>query len=583
MSDGKQTFTKEQLKNFSQPLLAEMVSKLLEQQEESNRQIRLLTEQVNLLNQQRYGRHTEKSSQIDHQMVMCFNEAEVLFVDSSELQLKEPTLADVNPENAVQKPAAKKRRPHPKGTRENMLKALPQKDVPCELSGEDLKCECGGTYQKLSEKPETVTRLEFHPATFEVVNYQVYTYRCNHCGDIRRAPGPSALFEGSLATESLLAGIMTGKYVNAAPFRRMEDMFADHNALIRRQTMARWMIMAAFRYFLPLYDRLIQELLSYDIIHADETTVEVSKDERKAGSKSYMWVYTSEGSDPPVVIFEYQKTRAAYHAREFLEDFHGYLCCDGYEGYHSLNPDITVCGCWSHSRRHYANAVKALRKDENRKKELTVSEEALKKIGELFVQDKSYKELSESERKSKRDTELRQKVNDYFEWVQNKIGTVPPKSETGKGLAYSINQKPYLLAFLETANVPMDNSEAERKIRNFVISRKNFVLIDTIGGAEASAILFSMAETAKANRLRPYAYFKYLLEKLQKMPQQKVPDEKRRKDFQDKASWIGHKKEIIAQQRKSDRNNHELQKYLSHLLPWSSDLPEEIKKQENEK
>ena len=297
MSEEKTPFTKEQLKRFSKDLLIEMILSMSGQLTEMNKQMALLTERINVLLGDRYGRRTEKSSEIPHQMEFCFNEAEVLIADATEKQLAEPVIEEII---SGQEPAgtSKKRSSHQKGSREELLKDIPHEEQECCLSKKDLQCECGGVYKEYGDGDGT-TRLEFTPASFKVITYHVKTYRCNKCGDIKRAPGPASLFEGSLATPSLLAGIMTTKYINAMPFYRLETAFANNGAYIRRQTMARWMIMAAERYFSLLLDRMAEELLTEKIIHADETTVMVSKDERKAGSKSYMWVYTTEKSEHP--------------------------------------------------------------------------------------------------------------------------------------------------------------------------------------------------------------------------------------------------------------------------------------------
>lgn len=530
-------FTKEQLNGFSKALLVELAFKMQEQLIEMNSMLAQLTERVNVLTQNRFGRHTEKSSEFPHQMEFCFNESEVTIRDATEEQLKEPTAGEAAPVQVK----AYTRKPHAKGTREDIIKGIPVRDEDCRLTGDDLICECGGRFRQIGE-PEVTQRLEFTPASFTVVNYHIYSYKCDNCDEIKHAPGPLILFEGSLATPSLLAGIMTAKFINAVTYFRLEKAFADADCFLRRQTMARWMIQAADMYFTLLYDRFKEDLLSYDVIHADETTVMVSKDGRPAGAKSYIWVYTKEGDEHPVVIFEYQKTRAGEHPREFLRDYHGYLCTDGYEAYHTLNPDIIVCGCWAHSRRHFSNAVKALQKTEDRRYELTVAQEALKRIGNLFHTDNEWNSLPVKEHLSKRQNELKKEVDAYFTWVQSKVGTVPPKSETGKGLTYSLNQRSYLENFLKDARVPLDNSEAERKIRNFVISRKNFVMIDTLDGAKASAVMFSIAETAKANNLKPYEYFKYLLE------------------------------QIPRHMEDTDRT------FLEDLLPWSEKLPPDIRK-----
>ena len=544
MKEKKQSFTRDEIHNFTKPLLEEMVLRLLDQVDSLNGQVSELTERINVLLSNQYGRKTEKSDQIDNQMEFCFNETEITIIDASEAQLKEPKISEINPNHTDDEETPAKKA-HPKHSISDQLKALPEKEVTYTLSEEQKHCACGGSYRQIGKK--TVTRLEFHPATFEVIKQVIYSYKCDSCGKIIRADHPLPLFEGSLATPSLIAGIITAKFVNALTYYRLEDSFAHNNALLTRQTMARWIIRTADVYFSLLYDRLKQDLLSRSIIHADETTVEITNDGRPAGAKSYMWAYTTEGNERPVVLFEYQKTRAHAHAKNFLKDYKGWLCCDGYEAYHSLGTGITVCGCWVHAKRHYANAVKALKNLPKRSSEMTVSEEAVRRIGDLFHTDKQWKDLPYEEHLRKRDTELRAKMEDYFNWAESKIGTVPPKTETGKGLAYSRNQKRYLLGCLTNPEVPLDNSEAERKIRRFVISRKNFVLIDTIAGAEASAIMFSMCETARANNLKPYEYFKYLLEEMPK-----------------------HMKD-----------SHRDMSFLEDLLPWSEALPPEIRKSES--
>ena len=173
-----------------------------------------------------------------------------------------------------------------------------------------------------------------------------------------------------------------------------------------------------------------------------------------------------------------------------------------------------------------------------------MSEVGIRRIGDLFHTDNQWADLSYEEHLHKRDTELRKKMEAYFSWVEFKIGTVPPKTETGKGLSYSMNHKKYLLGCLSNPDVPLDNSSAERTIRRFVLSRKNFVLIDTVAGEEASSVQFSIAETARANNLKLYDYFKYLLEELPKH---------------------------------MDDDHHNMS-FMDDLLPWSDVLPAEMRK-----
>lgn len=550
MSNENPQYTKEQLKSFSKELLVEMVLAMQSQLAILDQKIDLLLEGQAVNASVRFGRHTEKSSQIPHQMELCFNEAEITIVDSSEVQLKEPTLEEVNPANAPKKTTAKKHTSRPKGKLDEILKPFPVDIQDATLEGDRLICECGGTLKPMKEN--TYHKLEFTPATFRVREVHVWAYKCDNCGKIVYADHPVELFDTStsLATPTLLAGIMTAKYINAIPLYRLEKSFADANASISRQTMAKWMILSAKRYFSLLYDYLADDLRSCPVIHADETTVKVSKDGRPAGTNSYMWVYTKEADEHPVVIYDYEKTRAASHAKEFLQGYKGYLCCDGYEAYHSLDSNIVICGCWAHARRHFANALKATPTKEGKESyaiELQVATAALQKIADLFAEDNQHRSLPPEEHFRYRQTELKKDVDSYFEWVRKQLDSkkVRPKSETGKGLTYSINQEAYLRGFLENGIVPLDNSEAERKIRNFVVARKNFVLIDSLAGAESSAVLFSIAETARANNLKPYEYFKYLLEELPK-----------------------HENDPASQ-----RND-----FIKDLLPWSDKLPETIKK-----
>ena len=536
MSTLKQPLTKEQLKGFKKDILIDMVIALSGQLSEMNDKLDVLTERINVMTDGKFGRQSESHSVLEDILGPYFNEAEVIVSEAAPEELEEPTGDDIQLE--------KTRKPHPKGSRENLLAHLEHKDVPHKLPEDAMDCQyCGGILKPMGE-PEKTQRLKFSPASFILEDHWVYSYKCQDCGKIVSADRPLTIFEGSLATPDLLAGVATAKYSNAVPFDRMEQNFKDMDVVLRKQTLARWMIRIANEYFIFIYESMKEELLSNKIIHADETTVVVSKDGRKAGAKSYMWVYTDEKGKHPVVIYEYQKTRAARHPKTFLEFFEGWLCCDGYEGYHSLNEKITICGCFAHARRHYANAAKALKDLPHRSGELSIAEEAIRRIAEMFHADNSWKALSYEERMELRNTELKEMMDSYFDWIESVRDQVSRKSETGKGITYSLNQKEYLLGVLTNPDVPLDNSEAERKIRSFVVSRKNFVLVDTIAGAEASAIMFSMSETIKANGLKVFDYFKYVLTEMPK--------------------YVG--------------KNFKDHTFVDQFLPWSDKLPPELRK-----
>lgn len=270
----------------------------------------------------------------------------------------------------------------------------------------------------------------------------------------------------------------------------------------------------------------------------------VNKDGRPAGSKSYMWVYRTGRmyANRQIVLYEYQKTRSASHPREFLKDFKGICVTDGYQVYHAIEnerEDLKVAGCWSHARRRFDEAVKALPRAKQKDSRAYL---ALTMIQAIYREEKQLKELSARERQNRRQLSVRPLVEAYFTWVRENLPKVPQKSKTWEGFHYSLNQEKYLKVFLEDGEVPMDNNAAEQSIHGFCIGKKNWVMIDTVAGAKSSAIVYSIAETAKANHLKPYDYFEYLLTEIPKH----LDD--------------------------TDRS------FLDDLLPWSPNLPANCRK-----
>ena len=214
--------------------------------------------------------------------------------------------------------------------------------------------------------------------------------------------------------------------------------------------------------------------------------------------------------DQPIVLYEYQKTRKADHPRQFLKDFKGVVVTDGYQVYHKLakeRQDLNVAGCWSHARRRFSEAYKAA----GSKAKTTVAAIALAKIQEIWKIESSLENLSSEERLKQRQEKIKPLVEAFFAWLKELRNHIPSKTKTGEGFTYCLNQEQYLRYFLKDGDVPMDNNAAERAIRPFCIGKKNWVMIDTINGANASAIIYSIVETAKANKLNPFRYLEYLL------------------------------------------------------------------------
>jgi len=470
---------------------------------DTNRQIELLTEQIRIMNQRQFGRQTETGI-MEGQLTLfdSFNEVEI----TADSNAAEPEISEVI--------IASYHRKKTTGKRDSDLEGLPARIIEHRLSEEELKEKFPNGYKELPH--EVYRRLHIIPETFIVDEHHVHVYVSkNNDGTIVKAPRSTDLFRNSIATPSLVASILNGKYNNALPLERQSRAYKSNGINLATNTMANWVIKSAEDYLSLLYDRLHELIYENTIIHADESPVKVMRIDNnkiKNGKKTYMWVYRNRPSlsSKPVVLYDWQPSRRADHPREFLKDFSGTVITDGYQVYHKLGKerkDLTIGGCWIHARRPFADFIKSL-KDSTTD---TIAHEAYRMITEMFHIDNGFDDLPTEDRLKQRQLILSEKVDAYFAWVKKKYNQVTHNSTIGKALAYSIHQETYLRTFLSNGDVPMDNNYAEQAIRPFTIGRKNFVCIESSAGAKASAMIYSLVETAKANYLNVYEYFELLL------------------------------------------------------------------------
>ena len=537
MSNDK--FTREQLNNLDKDFLITMMLKMQDQISEQTVAIQNLTEQIAIMNTKTFGKKSEKF-QIDADQLNffteIFNEAESLI--DGQLSI-EPSMDEVIV------PAHRRRKR--KGKIDEDLMDLDTKIIEHTLTDEELSGYFPEGYKRLPD--EVYKKLELIPAVFEVHEHHIAVYKGKN-GKIVKAEHPKEMLNGSIATPSIVSAVIHSKYTNAVPLYRQEQEFARNDVNISRQTMANWVITSAERYISLVYDRMKEELLKSPVIHADETPVMVSKDGREGMHKNYMWVYRSGSmcKANQAVLYDYQKTRKADAPREFLADFDGKLVCDGYQVYHTLekrdDTGFKVAGCWAHARRPFAQVYKSLGEE---KAAGTVAAEALVQIQNIYHTDNGLQKLPLSQRKVRRKTLVKPLVDTFFKWCRNSAGRVPPSSGTADSIKYCMNQEKYLRVFLEDPQIPLDNNLAEQAIRPFCVGKKNWKLIDTVHGAQASAILYSIVETAKANDLNIYNYFKHLLTEIPK-----------HMDDTD----LG---------------------FLDSMLPWSKKLPAECRKKKKTK
>lgn len=490
-------------------------------------QVNLLLEQIRLSRHKRFAATSERS---DAEQMRLFNEAEL----ESEQSAEEPTMETITYE----------RRKKQLGHREEMLKDLPVERVEYRLSEEERACRsCGGLMHEMST--EIRQELKFIPAQAVVVEHVQYIYGCRPCEKneieppVVKAPMPQPAFPGSFASPSAVAYVMTKKYVDAMPLYRQEQQFSRNGVELSRQTLANWVVRGATQWLVKVYDRLHEELLQRKYLHADETTLQVLHEPgRAADSKSYMWLYRSGRDGPAIVLYEYQESRKKEHPKEFLKGFKGYLHVDGYSGYHDVE-NVTLVGCWSHARRGFDEAIKSLPIAEQKKP--TAARVGLQYCNELFKIERGLKDETPEKRHAGRQKQSRPVLDAFSAWLHEQSVQVLPKSALGSAITYCLNQWRKLVVFLEDGNLELDNNRAERSIKPFVIGRKNFLFSNTPRGARASAITYSLVETAKENELDPFMYLEHLFQRLPNM------------DTDDAQA-------------------------MSELLPWSERLPEAIRK-----
>ena len=502
-------YTQEQLNSLDRETLTRLFLSQQEQLENIDHTLQLVLEQMADLKRHRFGRSSEKH-ETEGQVSFMEVEGKIVFFNESEAVAAEESTEE--PEDVSRTRPKKKQ-----GKREEDLNGIPVVVVEHSMTDEELEDKFGKDgFKQLPD--EVYRRYSFTPAKIEVEEHHVKVYAGKETEEVVKAPHPRTLLRGSLVSPSLEAAIMNAKYVNAVPLYRQEQEFERYGLHIPRQNMANWTIQCADRYLAVLYDYLHEKMYGYHVLQADETPVLVNKDGRPAGSKSYMWVYRTGRmyTECQIVLYEYQKTRNASHPREFLKDFRGVCVTDGYQVYHTIEgerEDLRIAGCWSHARRRFDEAVKALPKAKQKDSRAYL---ALTMIQAIYREEKLLKDLPAEERRNRRQLSVKPLVEAYFTWVRENLPKVPQKSKTWEGFNYSLNQEKYLKVFLDDGEVPMDNNAAEQSIRGFCIGKKNWVMIDTIAGAKSSAIIYSIAETAKANNLKPYDYFEYLLTEIPK-------------------------------------------------------------------
>lgn len=456
--------------------------------------IDFLHEQIALARRRMFGPSSESAVQ-----GRLFDEAEVLAATSTGAQDIAPLPA---PACAPQKKARGKRSPLPP--------ALERIEIIHDVPEPERICACGTPMVVINRVISE--QLDIVPMQVRVLQHIRLVYGCQNS---EHAPVTAALppqpLPKSNASPGLLAMLLTTKYVDGLPLARFEKVLARHDVAVPRQTLARWVIGASGA-LQPLHNLMRDCLFDAPFIHMDETVVQVLKEKGKSPtSQSYMWVQTGGPPGKPVVIYDYDPSRSGEVPARLLAGYQGYLMTDGYEGYNKFakTEGVEHLVCWAHVRRKFVDAVKVQPKGAHGH-----AGQAVAMIGKLYAIEREHKDSMIEVRYAARQEKSIPVLNELHDWMEKLLPMVPPKSALGGALSYMSNYWSKLIRYPERGDLPIDNNRCENAIRPFVVGRKAWLFSDTPAGAGASAIIYSLVETAKANGIEPYTWLRHVLEHL---------------------------------------------------------------------
>jgi len=407
----------------------------------------------------------------------------------------------------VEQGEAKPKKPRKK--REGLNPNLPRVRVELTLSAEEKAGATNTFFSKVKEE------LDIIPAQAQVIEYwQEKAVFGEAIGEntIVSAQRPIHPLGKSIASTALLAYILVSKYADALPLYRLEGILKRYGGSISRTTMANWIIRLD-DVFKPLINLLREQQIGADYLQADETRIQVLKEDGKvATSDKWMWLIRGGPPDKPVVLFNYDASRSEAVPARLLDGFTGVLQTDGYAGYNRVCRDneITRIGCWDHARRKFVEASRAA---PARKKSSKVSKAdvAIGKIRKLYRIEEKAKELPVDQKQQRRQELSVPVLDDLKVWLDQNVSRVPKDSLTYKAMQYTLNQWELLTGYCDDGKLNISNALAENAIRPFALGRKNWLFSDTSRGAKASATCYSLIETAKANNLEPYQYLRHVL------------------------------------------------------------------------
>lgn len=486
--------------------LKEIISNLSKLTNKYEKEIQYLEEKNSLLLQKLFGRKSEKITPEYILQGRLFDESEFCSVPDEDEPGEVP-----EPVTVVSSHTRKKR------GRKPLPESLPRVDVVHDITEDEKQCACGCDLKRIGE--DVSEKLDIIPAKIQVLRHIRYKYACENCegsesdeAAVKTAPLPPQIIPQGIVSPGLLAWVLTGKFCDALPFYRQENLFARIGVELSRATFCNWAILA-HRGCGRMLELMMDDILSSPLAGLDETTVQVMNEKnRKNTTKSYMWVFRGGTDDKPVVLFRYNPTRGGDFINNVFSHYEGIIQTDGYQGYNALGKKEKVvhAGCWAHVRRKFVEATGNSKGDNSFAHSMTSMIKKLYDV-ESEIREKNYNNEEILKLRNKESLPVVEKIGEMLEKHRHGIA---PKSLTGKAISYAVDLWPRLSVYLDNPIIPIDNNLVENAIRPFTVGRKNWLFSGSPRGAEASAGIYSIIETAKANGLEPYWYMRYLFERL---------------------------------------------------------------------
>jgi transposase len=471
--------------------------------EAREQRIRLLEEALRVLRADKYGASREKLGVAPGQRGL-FNEVEAV------IELTE--VVGVPPELSAT-PLRETRASETKAGRKAFAAHLPRIEIRHELPEDERICACGAALTEIGAA-ETSEQLDYIPAKVQVIRHVRPKYACACCHNgVKIAPVPAHILPRSNAAPGLLAHLVTAKYVDGLPLHRQETIFVRHGVNLPRATQAAWII-AVSDLLQPLLNLMDERLRASGYIRIDETPVQVLKSEKSPSAEHWMWVRVAGPPGQRLILFDYDPSRSAQVAERLLEGATGYLQSDGYVVYDgvAVRLHLTHAGCFAHARRRFFEAIQALPRPEQKRE--TAAHDIVRRIDALYAIEREIKALTPEARTAQRQEKAVPLLLALHALAISLQQQTLPSGKLGEALAYLIKQWPKLVRYVEDGRLAIDTNLAENAIRPFALGRRNWLFADTVKGAKASAALYGIVETAKANGLEPYAYLRRLFEQL---------------------------------------------------------------------